>query len=137
MPGNKGNAMGFTDAVKSCLQKNYVGFEGRAPRSEYWFYALFYILVLGAVGLVGSALGGMILMVVGLGLFGLGFFLPTLAAGVRRLHDTNASGWWYLLTFIPYVGGLIMVVWFCIPGTKGENRFGHDPLAPGLAEAFD
>lgn len=71
------------------------------------------------------------------GLVGLGFFLPTLAVGLRRLHDTNASGWWYLLAFVPYVGGLIMLVWFCIPGTKGENRFGHDPLAPGLAEAFD
>ncbi len=72
--------MGFTEAIKSCLQKNYVGFEGRAPRSEYWLFALFYILVMGAVALVGIALGGTILMFVGLWP-GRAGFLPADARG--------------------------------------------------------
>ena len=128
--------MGFAQAVKTCLNK-YAVFQGRARRSEYWYFFLAYLLLFAVAALMAYTLGGgrMILPVLGLVL--LGIFLPTLAAQVRRLHDTNASGWWILVGLIPYVGGLIMLVWFCIPGTKGENRFGPDPLNPGTVEAFD
>ena len=74
-----------------------------------------------------------ILAVVG----GLGIFVPALAVQARRLHDTNSSGWWLLIAFIPYLGGVIMTVWYCIKGTTGPNRFGPDPLNPDMVEAFD
>jgi uncharacterized membrane protein YhaH (DUF805 family) len=128
--------MGFGQAVKTCLTK-YADFRGRAQRSEYWFFVLAYFLVFAVAGAVSYLLGGGRMVIVGIGLVLIGIFLPSLAVQVRRLHDTNASGWWILLAFIPYLGGLIMLVWFCIPGTKGENRFGPDPLNPGTVEAFD
>jgi uncharacterized membrane protein YhaH (DUF805 family) len=128
--------MGFKEAIISCVQKNYVGFSGRAPRSEYWFFVLFYLLALCAAGLVGVVVGGTTGAALLAGIVILAAFLPQLAAGVRRLHDTNSSGWWYLLAFVPYIGGVIMLVWFCIPGTKGENRFGADPLQQDVAEVF-
>jgi len=128
--------MGFRDAIISCYQKNYVGFSGRAPRSEYWFFVLSYCLLLIAASVVGLLLGGKTMLFVALGIAFLGIILPSLAAQVRRLHDTNASGWWILLALIPYAGGLIMLVWFCIPGTKGENRFGPDPLQSDVSEVF-
>lgn len=128
--------MGFQQAVKTCLSK-YVDFQGRASRSEYWYFVLAYALVLIAVAILAVTLGARSMLFPLLGLVLLAIFLPSIAAQVRRLHDTNASGWWILLAFIPYVGGLIMLVWYCIPGTKGENRFGPDPLNPGMVEAFD
>jgi uncharacterized membrane protein YhaH (DUF805 family) len=128
--------MGFKEAIISCVQKNYAGFSGRAARSEYWFFVLFYFLLLVAVAAVCVVLGGSTLLWIGLGIGWFALLLPALAAQVRRLHDTNASGWWILLSFIPYAGGLIMLVWYCIPGTKGENRFGPDPLQQDVAEAF-
>ena len=128
--------MGFTQAVKACLTK-YANFQGRARRSEYWYFVLAYCLLLLVVAVIAFILGGGRIILPVMGLVFLGIFLPSLAAQVRRLHDTNASGWWILLAFIPYVGGVIMLVWFCLPGTKGENRFGPDPLDPGMAEAFD
>jgi uncharacterized membrane protein YhaH (DUF805 family) len=128
--------MGFTQAVRTCLTK-YANFQGRAQRSEYWYFVLAYCLLLLVVAVIALMLGGGRIILPVMGLVFLGIFLPSLAAQVRRLHDTNASGWWILLAFIPYVGGVIMLVWFCLPGTKGENRFGPDPLDPGMAEAFD
>ncbi len=90
---------------------------------------------IGDVALGGDTAGmafGILAVTVGLGLV-----LPSLAVTVRRLHDTNSSGWWYLLVPLPYVGGFIVFAWCCIKGTVGTNRFGPDPLAPDLVEAFD
>jgi uncharacterized membrane protein YhaH (DUF805 family) len=116
-------AMGFVDAIKSGFS-NYVNFSGRASRSEYWFWILFYIIVL----VVASVLDG----VLGTGLFApiasLGLFLPGLAVSVRRLHDLDKSGWFILIGLIPLVGFIILIVWYCTKGTPGPNRFGPDPL---------
>jgi uncharacterized membrane protein YhaH (DUF805 family) len=128
--------MGFGQAVKTCFRK-YADFHGRAPRSEYWYFVLATVLMGVAVGLVCGVTGNKSAILVGIGLMVLAIFLPSLAAQVRRLHDTNSSGWWLLLGFIPYAGGLIMVIWFCFKGTAGENRFGPDPLNPDTVEAFD
>jgi len=128
--------MGFGQAVKTCFRK-YADFRGRAPRSEYWYFVLANFLLGLAVGFVCAIVAGKSALFVGVGLMVLVIFLPSLAAQVRRLHDTNASGWWVLLSLIPYVGGLIMAVWYCFKGTEGENRFGPDPLNPDTVEAFD
>jgi uncharacterized membrane protein YhaH (DUF805 family) len=134
--------MRFRDAVKSSLTQ-YAVFNGRASRSEFWYFGLFVGLGVAAgfvaMGIADVVLGGNsaanIFAVVAIFAI-LGMFLPSLAVAVRRLHDTDSSGWWYLLYVIPYVGGLIMFVWFCIKGTSGPNRFGPDPLQPDVSEVF-
>lgn len=90
-----------------------------------------------AVGVICGLFGGKSKVFVGIGPSVLVIFLPSLAAQVRRLHDTNASCRCVLMGFTPYVGGLIMVVRFCVRGTAGENFFGTDPLKPHTPEPFD
>lgn len=113
--------MGIQEAVTTCFSK-YVGFEGRAVRSEYWFWVLCAVIVsvvfqaLGAViGTIAAVLGG---------LFQLGTLLPSVAVAVRRLHDTDRSGWLLLLLFIPIIGWLVLLYFMVQPGTQGPNRFG-------------
>ena len=128
------------DWAKLPLQR-YADFEGRSPRSEYWWFCLFQmlawtaliILVFVGIGMSnlgpGGAPGTMFWVALGLCvLLGLGLFLPNLAVQVRRLHDQDLSGWFILLFFIPYIGGIIAIVFMCIKGTIGPNRFGPDPF---------
>lgn len=113
----------FKDAVSTCLHK-YVVFTGRARRSEYWFFWLFCFVVSVAARLIDGAIGNNS-FVIGL-VAALGLFLPQLAAAIRRLHDTDRSGWFFLLAFIPLVGGIILLVFLC-QDSKGQNRFGDSP----------
>ena len=93
--------------------KNYVTFSGRATRPEYWYFFLFNIIVGIIVGGVGTFLGTDLLK----DLYTLFIFLPCLAVGVRRLHDSDRSGWWILLP-------VVNIIFLCLEGTAGENRFG-------------
>ena len=112
--------MGFFEAVGSVLSK-YFTFSGRALRSEYWFWALFYML--GAIPVsIAAGLG-----VTGpYAIYGLAILIPTLAVTARRLHDTNLSGWWSLITIIPFAW-LILLYWLVKKGDPGDNRFGMPP----------
>ncbi|MEM9106836.1 MAG: DUF805 domain-containing protein [Pseudomonadota bacterium] len=144
--------MGFKDSVTTCLRDKYVTFSGRASRSEFWWFMLFLVLyvvvvialflVLGGAGAIqsGSAdalfSGTLLIVSIAAGLFWLALILPTIAVFVRRFHDVNLSGWWYLAcivaTFIPFIGGLISLAPYIVglfKGTDGENKFGPDPLA--------
>ena len=112
------------------VMKNYVGFTGRARRKEYWMFALFYLLFMIILQIAASILGdrvGAILM----SLFGLAHLLPAIAVGIRRLHDTDRSGWWLLIAFVPVIGSIWLIVLFVLEGTAGTNRFGPDPKAAG------
>jgi len=119
--------MTFTQAVSSAFS-NYVNFSGRAPRSEYWYFALF-LFVMGVVTSFAdlavfedsewSPLNT---------LFSLATFLPSLAMCIRRLHDIDRTGWWVLIAFT-IIGLILLIVWACTRGTVGPNRFGSDPLA--------
>ena len=121
--------MGFVTAIKSCFRQ-YVGFGGRAPRSEYWYFFLFHVVVLFVLAIVDSLLFGMAAGLAPLStLFVLGMILPSLAVGIRRLHDIDRTGWWVLLWFVPIVGIIVLLVFFVQRGTSGANRFGADPLA--------
>ena len=110
----------------------YADFSGRAPRAEYWWFYLLIIIgylvamildsIVGTGGILGSY--GILSLVLMLGLL-----IPSLAAGVRRLHDTDRSGWWLLIAFIPLIGAIVLLVFFVLEGTKGDNRFGADPYA--------
>ena len=123
--------MGFQDAVRTCLG-NYATFSGRAPRAEFWWFALFVLLgnlLFGIVdGLIfGAASDGQPVSLLG-ALFSLAVLLPNIAVGVRRLHDRDMSGWWYLLVLVPVLGALVLLWFFVQKGTDGPNRFGPDPL---------
>jgi len=127
-------SMGFGEAIKTCFRK-YADFKGRARRPEYWWWYLFLTLVnigLTIIDLVIAAAGGPgILSSLG----SLALFLPWLAVSVRRLHDTDRSGWWMLLLLLLVIGWIILLVFFCLRGTDGPNRFGSDDSA--LAAEFD
>lgn len=111
--------MNFQDAVKSSLNK-YAVFEGRASRSEYWWFFLFNITLYVAAIVLDSILSfGFLSMIVSLGLLA-----PSLAVGARRLHDINKSGWWQLLYLIPLIGFIIVLIFLVKQGDAGENRFG-------------
>jgi uncharacterized membrane protein YhaH (DUF805 family) len=133
--------MSFTAAIRSVLTQ-YVGFTGRARRSEYWWFALFTVLVGLAAAILDSVLGttlgsdgstGVIGIIVNLALL-----LPTLAVAMRRLHDTDRSGWWLLIGLVPIVGAIVLLVFFVLDSTPGTNRFGASPKerplpAPSIA----
>jgi uncharacterized membrane protein YhaH (DUF805 family) len=118
--------MGFGDAINAAFV-NYVNFSARACRSEYWYWVLFVC--------VGSIVAVIIDRVIGMRLidaiFGLATIIPSIAVAVRRLHDVDRTGWWLLIDFIPLIGWIVLIVWFCTAGTAGSNRFGPDPLAAG------
>ena len=123
--------------------RRYADFSGRSQRQEYWMFVLFCtLLYIAAIVLLlvffavsapdgkNNDAGASVGMVIGLlliALLYLGLLVPTLAVIVRRFHDQDLSGWFILLTFIPYLGGLIMLVFMCIDGTAGPTRFGPDP----------
>jgi uncharacterized membrane protein YhaH (DUF805 family) len=117
--------MNFGEALKSGFNK-YATFAGRAPRSEFWYWTLFSVLVAIASGIIDRELVdsdyGLVQPLTSLALF-----LPSLAVGVRRLHDIDRSGWWILIAFT-IVGLIVLWAWDCIKGTNGSNRFGPDPL---------
>ena len=110
------------------LQK-YADFSGRAPRAEYWWFYLLYMVALIVAMIVDSMIGSKLFLNYGLAsaLLGLGFLVPMLAVGVRRLHDTDRSGWWLLIAFVPLIGAIVLIVFFVSGGTSGANRFGDDP----------
>ena len=132
-----GAVMNFSAAVESGF-KHYVDFNGRASRSEYWYFVLFTVLfglVLNICQTIALAVGhgpnstAGAFTVIGY-LVNLAFFLPSLALFVRRMHDTNRSGWWYFLAFT-IVGLIPLIIWLATRGTIGENRFGVDRLSTG------
>jgi uncharacterized membrane protein YhaH (DUF805 family) len=124
--------MTFGQSIQTCLSK-YVTWKGRASRSEFWYFYLFTILsyiggliVVEIAALLSSMLGTLFALVYAVGMLAL--FLPYLSVLVRRLHDTNRSGWWYWIVLVPLLGVILLIVFFCTKGTDGENRYGPDPL---------
>ena len=113
--------MTFTESVSTCLKKYFV-FKGRASRSEYWWFQLIFSPSYYISTFIQNELAYFFL---GITLF---TFIPAISAGVRRLHDTNRSGFFLLLSFIPFIGGIILLFFFIAEGTKGKNKFGPDPL---------
>lgn len=115
-----------------CL-KNYANFEGRARRSEYWYYTLFNILAALLLTMVftGIAIAMNTPEIVFLSyLWYLVTLIPTMAVAARRLHDTDRSGWWQLLAFVPFVGGIVLLVFYCQDSQLGDNPYGPNPKYP-------
>lgn len=105
--------------------KKYVEFKGRARRKEYWFFMLFNVIISFVLGVIDGVIG-MDIGILG-AIYSLGVFLPSLAVTVRRLHDTDRSGWWILIGLIPLIGAIVLLVFMCLDGNRGDNRFGADP----------
>lgn len=127
--------------------KRYADFSGRSRRLEYWMFTLFYVLTIVALVVLavvldtswqsGGEMGAASMTVfVLLAVFLLGSIIPSIAVAVRRFHDQDKSGWMYLLNFIPYVGGIIVLVFMCIEGTRGDNSYGSDPKGDFDASVF-
>ena len=118
--------MNFQESIEKCL-KNYANFNGRAMRSEYWFFILFGILV----SIVTAILDLLLFDSTGTysplnTITGLALVIPQLAAACRRLHDIGKSGWWQLL-YITIIGGIVVLIWLVTDTTKRKNQFGPVP----------
>ena len=116
--------MTFTESVSVCFKKYFV-FEGRASRSEYWWFQLIVApayIIFEITDSESSPVSFLFLVITLLTL------IPAISVVVRRLHDTNKSGFYLLLSFIPFIGGLIVLFFLIAEGTKGKNRFGADPI---------
>ncbi|MDE6352515.1 MAG: DUF805 domain-containing protein [Muribaculaceae bacterium] len=121
----------FVEAIKRALTINYCNFNGRASRSEYWWFCLFQFIVVVALNIIfGTDTPGTIVKAI----VSLAFFLPGLGLAVRRLHDIDKSGWWIFLSLIPVVGTIILIVWYIKPSMPYPNEYGPVPF---LNEGFE
>ena len=119
--------------------RKYASFSGRARRAEYWWFYLFVIIAFVVASIIDNLLGlggsvgpyGMLSA-----LLGLAMLVPSLAAGVRRLHDTDRTGWWLLIALIPLIGAIVLLVFYVSEGTRGDNRFGPDPKSVERGGAY-
>jgi uncharacterized membrane protein YhaH (DUF805 family) len=112
----------YTDVIR-----RYADFDGRSDRPEFWWFALINLivsLVIWGVGIAafGFATGELLAV-----LYGLVTLLPALGVNIRRLHDTNRSGWWIVISLVPVVGPIVLIVFFAGAGTPGPNAFGPEP----------
>lgn len=110
--------------------KNYATFSGRARRKEYWMFFLFNVLIslgLGVLDVVAGTYSVEYETGFFSGLYSLLVLIPGIAVGVRRLHDTNRSGWWILISLIPLIGVIVLFVFMCLDSQPGTNRFGVNP----------
>jgi uncharacterized membrane protein YhaH (DUF805 family) len=119
--------------------RKYATFDGRARRAEYWYFALFNLIFSSVLGVLDGIVrsNSSSASTVGLlgGLYSLAVLIPSIAVGVRRLHDTGRSGWWMLIGFIPLIGAIWLLVYFVEEGTAGPNQYGADPKAGQAATA--
>jgi uncharacterized membrane protein YhaH (DUF805 family) len=116
----------FLDALRS----KYATFTGRARRKEYWYFVLFYVLAFIVLAVVDEVTGTLDEEAgIGLlsGIFVLATIVPLIAVTVRRLHDTDRSGWWVLLNLVPIIGGIVLLVFTVLDSQPGANRFGPNP----------
>lgn len=111
---------------RKVVLENYANFHGRARREEYWMFTLINVLIQIALGIVWVIVSGSDTNVLG-ALYSLAVLIPALAVSVRRLHDTDRSGWWLLLALIPIIGALVVLYFFVLDSTPGTNKFGENP----------
>jgi uncharacterized membrane protein YhaH (DUF805 family) len=116
--------MTFGEAVRSGFD-HYTKFDGRAGRPAFWWWFLFGILVSIGANIIDAILGtwGVVS-----GLAALALLLPNLSVAIRRLHDTDHSGWWVLIGLIPIIGWIVLLIFYLREGDAGENRYGPPPV---------
>lgn len=124
--------MGFIEAVRTCFNK-YITFSGRAPRAEYWWFTLFHWGSLLLIFFIEAYLQANMYVTI---VWYLILLIPNLSVLVRRLHDTNRSGFWVFITIIPTIGSIILFIFSAIAGTKGHNSYGPDPYDAAVENFF-
>jgi uncharacterized membrane protein YhaH (DUF805 family) len=117
---------------KKVVLENYLNFEGRARRAEFWWYFLANLIISIVLNIIDAAIGlgggfGGLLS----GIYGLAVLLPGIAVAIRRLHDTSKSGWWLLIAFVPLVGIIVLIVFWATDSTRGANEHGMSEKYPG------
>jgi uncharacterized membrane protein YhaH (DUF805 family) len=116
--------------------KKYAVFSGRARRKEYWMFFLFNLIIYVVLALIDGLMGTFSPQA-GLGvlsgLYSLAVLIPSLAVTVRRLHDTGRSGWWILIALVPFIGGIVLLVFMVLDSQPGENQYGPNPKATTAA----
>jgi uncharacterized membrane protein YhaH (DUF805 family) len=115
----------YTDVIKK-----YAVFNGRAARPEFWWFVLANLIVALVINVVVGVIAGRGTGQVVSDLYSLAVFLPSLGVSIRRLHDTNRTGWWYLLIFIPVIGWIVLIVFWAMAGDPGPNNHGPNPQNP-------
>ncbi|WP_394790072.1 DUF805 domain-containing protein [Rhodoferax sp.] len=124
----------FVDALKK-----YAVFSGRAQRSEYWYFFLFYFLLYIGAAII-DGLAGSFNRHSGMGvvtsIYAIAMLLPSLSVGVRRLHDIDRRGWWLLIAVIPVVGAIVLLVFAVKDSQPGTNRFGPNPKEAFPSDKF-
>lgn len=111
--------------------RKYAVFSGRARRREFWMFALINFVISIGLGIVDAIIGTDFDTGSGVlsGIYALAVLIPSLAVGVRRLHDTGRTGWWLLIGLIPLVGIIILIVFYAQDGHRADNQYGPDPKA--------
>jgi len=125
--------MVMIDTWKTVVTERFAKFDGRAGRAEFWWFVLAVTIVNVILSILGQV--STIFTVVGL-LWGLAMLIPSIAVAIRRLHDTNKSGWFLLIALIPLIGAIILIVFYATQGDPGPNNYGApDPGVPALNAA--
>jgi uncharacterized membrane protein YhaH (DUF805 family) len=120
-PNEETNNMDMINIWKTVVLQRYAKFDGRASRAEFWWFVLANFLVYIVLAILLQVASIFIVLYVG---YWIATIIPSLAVGIRRLHDTNKSGWFLLLSLIPIVGGIILIVFLATEGTNGPNDHG-------------
>lgn len=135
--------------------KRYWDFDGRTARKEFWMFILISMIITIILAIVDGVIGAQIVLYqwapiagdpaagiepttirpveIGIlqNIYALAVFLPSLGVAIRRLHDTGRSGWWWLMNFVCCIGWIVLIVFYVLPGTEGDNKYGPDPLQEG------
>lgn len=120
--------------------QKYADFSTRSRRSEYWYFTLFNVLAVFVLAMVGGMISEVIGSEVGLiplFIYYFGVLIPSLAVGVRRLHDTGRSGWWLLISLVPLIGSIVLLVFYCEDSNPGPNKWGPNPKEAGTNSSMD
>ncbi len=112
----------FNTYFVDVLKNQYANFNGRAIRSQFWYFVLFSFIISFVLGIVDDMLFGRQILSM---IFNLAVLIPSIAIAVRRLHDLGKTGWWYLLIFVPLIGTIVLIVWFCMKGQTTKNQYGE------------
>ena len=109
--------------------KKYAVFSGRAQRAEYWYFVLFNLIISIVLGIIDGVIGSGTETSIGIlgGIYSLAILIPGLAVSVRRLHDTNHSGWWLFISLIPLIGAIVLLVFMVRDSQSDQNQYGPNP----------
>jgi uncharacterized membrane protein YhaH (DUF805 family) len=113
--------MALIENWKLVVLERYAKFDGRAGRAEFWWFALANVLVNIALGILFQIASIFVILAIG---YAIAVIIPSIAVAIRRLHDSDKSGWWLLIGFVPIVGFIVLLVFYIMEGTAGPNQFG-------------